>query len=574
MLALRTSEIRDKYTGEVIGEVQEDTRRDLRAKIHRAFLAKGAVRRTSFEERAELGRRIAKRLGERRAELEELMVREGGQPRKFARWEMDRAIASAANLERRLELLKPRELPAASGRNFLTREPYGVVGVLPPRNTPLVVPLYTMLCALGAGNAVVEKPSSLVPLICQRLVQIVVEAGCPTDSVQFSTCPGEDAAWEFIENPEVDVLVHYASSPVGKDNLIKMGSYLARTKKTLGECMLHVGGRMKKYVPELAGNDPFIVLESADLTQAAAAGLLGGFAHSGQLCIAAKRFLVQRSIASDFRERLVEGIRRLKVGDPRDEETDIGPIGKHESLDIATYQVREALERGGRLLDRGPGRRPVLHPHADRVREGADPGEERGGEALSLDRGGLCSRSFLRGLRHFRRGGRSGQRRPLRARRERLRRAGGGVGRRPGPRGREGHDQRRAALQRPLAADRRDPRQRTERLDRQARGDGLHQEDPSRDVKPSSDLARPLGALQQFLRTEAASGVLLLAAAVLALVLANSGLRETYTHAIHLPLKFDVGAAGHRHDASFTPSTTGSWRSSSSSWGSRSSASS
>ncbi len=121
MLALRTSEIRDKYSGEVIGEVQEDTRRDLRAKIHRAFQAKEAVRRTSFEERAELGRRIAMRLGERRAELEELMVREGGQPRKFARWEMDRAIASAANLERRLELLKPRELPAASGRNFLTR---------------------------------------------------------------------------------------------------------------------------------------------------------------------------------------------------------------------------------------------------------------------------------------------------------------------------------------------------------------------------------------------------------------------------------------------------------------------
>ncbi len=362
MLALRTSEIRDKYTGEVIGEVQVDTRRDLRAKIHRAFQAKGAARGTSFEKRAELGRRIAMRLTERRAELEELMVREGGQPRKFARWEMDRAIASAANLERRLELLKPRELPAASGRNFLTREPYGVVGVLPPRNTPLVVPLYTMLCALGAGNAVVEKPSSLVPLICQQLVQIAIEAGCPADSVQFSTCPGEDTVWEFIENPEVDVLVHYASSPVGKDNLIKMGSYLERTKKTLGECMLHVGGRMKKYVPELAGNDPFIVLESADLTKAAAAGLLGGFAHSGQLCIAAKRFLVQRSIASDFRERLVEGIRRLKVGDPRDEETDIGPIGKHESLDIATYQVREALERGGRLLIGGRAEAPFFTP--------------------------------------------------------------------------------------------------------------------------------------------------------------------------------------------------------------------
>jgi benzaldehyde dehydrogenase (NAD) len=350
MQTLKRVEIRDKYSGEVIGEVTQDTRRDLRAKIHRAFVARDAVRGTSFEERAELGRRIARRLEERRAEFEELMVREAGQPRKFARWELERSIATAVNLERRLELLKPRELPAASGRNILYREPYGVVGVLPPRNTPLVVPLYTMLAALGAGNAVVEKPSSLAPLICQRIVQIAVEAGCPADGAQFSTCPGEDAAWEFIENPEVDVLVHYASSPVGKDNLIKMGSYLERTKKTLGECMLHVGGRMKKYVPELAGNDPFVVLESADLPKAAAAGLLGGFAHGGQLCIAAKRYLVQRPIASEFRERLVDGIGRLKVGDPSSEETDIGPIGKHESMDIATYQVREALERGGRLL--------------------------------------------------------------------------------------------------------------------------------------------------------------------------------------------------------------------------------
>ncbi|HEU4381971.1 MAG TPA: aldehyde dehydrogenase family protein [Anaeromyxobacteraceae bacterium] len=350
MLTLRKTEIRDKYSGEVIGEITQDTRRDLRAKIHKAFQAKEAVRKMSFDERAELGRRVARSLQEHRAEFEELMVREAGQPRKFARWELERAIAAAGNLDRRLELLKPRDLPARSGRNILFREPYGVVGVLPPRNTPLVVPVYTMLAALGAGNAVIERPSSTVPLICQRAVQLAVEAGCPADGAQFSTCPGEDAAWEFVENPEVDVLVHYASSPVGKDNLIKMGSYLERTKRTLGECMLHVGGRMKKYVPELAGNDPFVVLESADLMQAAAAGLLGGYAHGGQLCIAAKRFLVQRQAAPEFRERLVEGIGRLMVGDPGREETDIGPIGKHESLDIATYQVQEALERGGRLL--------------------------------------------------------------------------------------------------------------------------------------------------------------------------------------------------------------------------------
>jgi len=362
MLTLRKNEVRDKYTGEVIGEITQDTRRDLRAKIHRAFNAKDSARSTSFEERAELGRRVGRLLTINRNELEELMVREAGQPRKFARWELERAIATATNLDKRLQLLAPREVAAASGRNVLYREPYGLAGVIPPRNTPLVVPIYTMLAALGGGNAVIEKPSSAVPLICQRAVQLVLEAGAPPDAVQFSTCPGEEAAWELIENPEVDVLVHYASSPVGKDNIIKMGTYLERTKKTLGECMLHVGGRMKKYVPELAGNDPFVVLDSADLAAATAAGILGGYAHGGQLCIAAKRFLIQRSIANEFRDRLVDGVARLKVGDPRCDDTDIGPIGKHESLDIARYQVQEALERGGRMLIGGQADGAFFHP--------------------------------------------------------------------------------------------------------------------------------------------------------------------------------------------------------------------
>src|SRR6266542_2671539 len=111
MLTLRKNEVRDKYTGEVIGEITQDTRRDLRAKIHRAFNAKEAVRRTSFAERAELGRRVGRLLTIHRHELEELMVREGGQPRKFARWEIERAMATATNLDRRLELLVPHEAP-------------------------------------------------------------------------------------------------------------------------------------------------------------------------------------------------------------------------------------------------------------------------------------------------------------------------------------------------------------------------------------------------------------------------------------------------------------------------------
>jgi len=120
MLTLRRVEIRDKYSGEVIGEVTQDTRRDLRARIHNAFQAREAVRGTSFEERAELGRRVARKLEERRAEFEELMVREGGQPRKFARWELERSIATAVNLERGGETL-PLDRGVLCPRPFLHR---------------------------------------------------------------------------------------------------------------------------------------------------------------------------------------------------------------------------------------------------------------------------------------------------------------------------------------------------------------------------------------------------------------------------------------------------------------------
>ena len=125
MIALRKIEIYDKYSGEVLGEITQDTRRDLRNKIHKAFLAREASRSTSFEERAALGWRVGQRLQELRSEFEDLMVREAGQPRKFARWEVDRAIANALHLDQRLELLQPRELPATSGRNILYHEPYG-----------------------------------------------------------------------------------------------------------------------------------------------------------------------------------------------------------------------------------------------------------------------------------------------------------------------------------------------------------------------------------------------------------------------------------------------------------------
>jgi acyl-CoA reductase-like NAD-dependent aldehyde dehydrogenase len=156
-------------------------------------------------------------------------------------------------------------------------EPYGVVAVMSPANALLIVPLYNLLSAVGAGNTVVLRPSSHAPAIAQRLVDLFDRAGAPADSIQLSSCAAEDAAWEFVENPIVRILVTYAGSAVGKDNVIKIGQYLARSAREVQGC-LQIDGRMLDYVPELAGNDPLIVLAGADMDRAVDAAVVGAFA--------------------------------------------------------------------------------------------------------------------------------------------------------------------------------------------------------------------------------------------------------------------------------------------------------
>ncbi|MBI4574630.1 MAG: aldehyde dehydrogenase family protein [candidate division NC10 bacterium] len=189
--------------------------------------------------------------------------RRAGQVRKFAAWEVDRLLHTAQEFGQLMDLIRPRGIPAAGGRNVLRFEPYGVVGVVTASDVPLLVPFYTLASSLGGGNAAVLKPSGAAPLTARKLFDLLAPEW-PEGAVQFSTCSGEAAAQEFMENPEVDVFLTYAGSAVGKHNLIKLGRYLEGTKRQVGGCMLHVGGRMKKYIPELAGNDPFLVLPGAE----------------------------------------------------------------------------------------------------------------------------------------------------------------------------------------------------------------------------------------------------------------------------------------------------------------------
>ncbi|HYV02346.1 MAG TPA: aldehyde dehydrogenase family protein [Actinomycetota bacterium] len=330
----------------------EEFRRDLRAKIRLAAEAWPAIRNLSFQERVALCLRVGQGLAEVQSDLEELLVEEAGNPRKFARWEAARATETALDFPQVLEEIKPRDLPARRGRNVLYHEPYGVVGVMSPGNAPLVVPLYNLLSALGAGNAVVLRPSAHAPTVAHRLVDLFYRAGAPAHTIQISTCRAEEATWEFIENPLVRVLVTYAGSAVGKDNLVKLGRYLEGTTRRVKGC-LQIDGRLLHYVPELAGNDPLIVLDGADLEAAAGAAVVGAFANAGQLCFSAKRILVEDRVAGEFRTRFASRVSSLRVGDAADPEVDVVPIRDPRTVRRSVYQFEEALRKGGTLLTGG-----------------------------------------------------------------------------------------------------------------------------------------------------------------------------------------------------------------------------
>lgn len=354
--------VEDKYTGEVVQELPLDDRETLRARIEEAWKWRNHVRRLSLEERRDLIRRVGEAVAGQKTAFEELLISQAGQPRKFAAWEVERTVMQGRAFGALLELVASREIPARAGRNLLVREPYGVVGVITPRNTPLVVPFYTLFSCLGAGNACVQKPSNLTPGPTVLLVELARKAGWPPGAIQYSTCPGEEAAAEFVENPRVQAFIAYSSSPVGKHNLIKMGRHLERTSALAEYGLPVIGGSMTKYVPELAGNDPFVVLEGADLDLAVTAVVQGGFANAGQLCISAKRLLVHRPVADEFKEALIAALGRLKVGDPRDPETDIGPLGRRTTLEIALRHVARARDQGGVVLCGGRAEEPFFYP--------------------------------------------------------------------------------------------------------------------------------------------------------------------------------------------------------------------
>jgi len=329
----------DPATGEEIGRAPLSTSEQVKEAVRRARAAQPAWARLSFRERTRVVLKARELMLAERDEIARLVSRETGKPvTEAVSMEIVPTLDTMHYFAHASEnLLRPQKVDIGQyglmGRSSsIVFQPLGVIGIISPWNFPLATPADEVVMALMAGNGVVLKPSELTPLIALKLGDIFNRAGLPVGLLEILTGDGSTGA--ALIDARVDKIMFTGSVATGKRVAEAAAKYLTPV------------------VLELGGKDPMIVLEDADLENAARGAVWGAFANSGQACASVERCYVQESIAPQFIEKVVAETRALKQG-LGTEDVDLGAMSNERQLQIVTEHVREAEQRGARILTGG-----------------------------------------------------------------------------------------------------------------------------------------------------------------------------------------------------------------------------
>jgi acyl-CoA reductase-like NAD-dependent aldehyde dehydrogenase len=310
-------EVRDPATEDVIERVPAATAEDADAAVERAAAAFEGWRAVAPADRARLLRRLAERLDAERERLAQLEMRNAGKPIGDARGELGMVVDTFAYYAGAPERLLGDTIPVAGGVDLTFREPLGVVGLIVPWNFPLMLASWKLAPALAAGNTVVLKPAGLTPLTALAFAELASEAGIPPGVVNVLPGPGRLVGRRLVEHPKVAKVAFTGSTEVGR------------------EVMRGAAGTIKRVTLELGGKSANVVFADADLPAAAAAAPPAVFGNAGQDCCARSRILVERSAMEEFLALLEPAVTGLRVGDPADERTQMGPLisaGQREAV--------------------------------------------------------------------------------------------------------------------------------------------------------------------------------------------------------------------------------------------------
>ncbi|HYL07068.1 MAG TPA: aldehyde dehydrogenase family protein [Candidatus Udaeobacter sp.] len=309
-MATQTGTLRviEPATEKVLAELKEAGVTEADEAVAKAKAAYPAWRAVTPKDRATMMRRIASAIDKHREELAQLEARNVGKPINDARGEVGMVIDVFNYYSGAPERLVGKTIPVAGGVDMTFREPLGVVALIVPWNFPLPIATWKVAPALAAGNTVVLKPAGLTPLTAVELGKIAHEAGLPEGVLNVVVGAGRVVGERLVQHPDVAKVAFTGSTEVGR----RIAALAAQT--------------IKRVTLELGGKSANIVFADADLEAAAASAPLAVFGNAGQDCCARSRILVERPAVDRFLKELEVAIQNLKVGDPLDEKTEMGPL--------------------------------------------------------------------------------------------------------------------------------------------------------------------------------------------------------------------------------------------------------
>jgi len=340
-------EIFSPYDGQPVGQVYFAERAQVQEAVEAATKAFATARQLASFERARFLRQIAEGIGRRREELARSITLQSGKPLRDARTEVDRAMmtfeVASEEAKRNYGEIIPLDLsPFAAGRWGLVRRfPIGPIVAITPFNFPLNLVAHKVAPALASGNTLVLRPASQVPITSLLLAEIVSETNLPAGIFNVIPC-GYEPAEILLTDERIKMITFTGSSSVGWE--------------------LKRRAPKKKVALELGGNAALVVEPDADLSLAVPRAVTGSFAYAGQICISIQRLFLHEKIYDRFLEDFVARTKALKMGDPLEESTDVGPMISEAAARQTEEWVEEAVSKGGKIIWGGKRRGSMYEP--------------------------------------------------------------------------------------------------------------------------------------------------------------------------------------------------------------------
>jgi acyl-CoA reductase-like NAD-dependent aldehyde dehydrogenase len=328
-------------TSERVGAGRAAAREEARAAVEAAERAFPGWSATPPAERGGLLARASELLMERQAEVAALVTEETGGTLGWGMFNVQLGAGMLGYYAGQTDApVEEQEIPShiPGKRAKAVRQPVGVVVGIAPWNAPVVLGVRAVAAPLAYGNTVVLKASEQCPRTHEAIVDALEDAGVPTGAVNLVTNDPKDAG-EVVE----ELIAHPAVRRINFTGSTRVGRIIAET----------AARHLKRVLLELGGKAPLVVLADADLARAVTAANFGSFMHQGQICMSTERIVIDRSIADEFAQRLGKRAGSLKIGDPREPDTQIGPVANDDVLKRVTDQVQDAIAKGAKLITGG-----------------------------------------------------------------------------------------------------------------------------------------------------------------------------------------------------------------------------